>query len=201
MIAVIAGTGGQVTVRPVPPNATTAGRRRPGAVDAGAAGATGASVGLAFLLGRPLGPAGMTPLDALQAVEWVTGAVELVDGDRTSDVVLGSVARRPAGLDLALLGVTVEKDGQMATTAAGAGILGHPARALVQAARTAAEGTGGGAPLVAGTVVYVGRLVDVVPLEPGASVVATFNRLGTVAAVADRTTGGRSSAGPEGTPR
>jgi 2-keto-4-pentenoate hydratase len=115
---------------------------------------------------------------ALAAVASVAGALEVVGpDDRAVGVVPGPVLASPLGIDLSLLGMTFEHDGDLVTTAAGAQILGHPAAALVAASRV----RGHGEALAAGTAVYVGRLTDVCPVAAGSHVAASFHRLGTVA--------------------
>ena len=83
----------------------------------------------------------------------------------------------PAGLDLRLVGVVLEKNGEVVATASGAASLGHPAAAVAWMVRTmAADGEG----LRAGEVVLSGGLTAAVPVAPGDVVVATIDRLGTV---------------------
>jgi 2-keto-4-pentenoate hydratase len=82
-----------------------------------------------------------------------------------------------AGIDLRLVGVVLEKNGEVVATASGAASLGHPAAAVAWMVRTmAADGDG----LRAGDVVLSGGLTAAVPVGPGDVVVASIDRLGTV---------------------
>jgi 2-keto-4-pentenoate hydratase len=83
----------------------------------------------------------------------------------------------PAGIDLRLVGVVLEKNGELVATASGAASLGHPAAAVAWMVRTmAADGEG----LRAGEVVLSGGLTAAVPVAPGDVVVASVDRLGTL---------------------
>ena len=101
---------------------------------------------IAFLLARDI-EAPATVTSVLAATEVVFGAVDVLDSRyesfqfTLSDVVadnasagafyLGPVARRPDELvDLRLLGCVVRVDGEVAMTAAGAAVMGHPAASV-----------------------------------------------------------------------
>ena len=100
---------------------------------------------IGFILGRELsGPT--TALEALDAVEWVVAALEVIDSRyrdfkfSLADVVadnasstrfyLGETRRRPDELDLGNLGMVVRCDGAVVETGSSAAILEHPARSL-----------------------------------------------------------------------
>ena len=72
---------------------------------------------------------------------------------------------------------TLEKNGQLVSTAAGAAVMGHPAAAVAWLVRKLAERGQG---LKAGHVVMCGALTEAVAVQPGDSIVARFDRLGTV---------------------
>ncbi|SDH50371.1 2-keto-4-pentenoate hydratase [Pseudonocardia oroxyli] len=81
------------------------------------------------------------------------------------------------GIDLRLVGVVFEKNGQVVATAAGAASLGHPAAAVAWLVRRlATDGEG----LTAGQVVLSGGLTAAVPVGPGDVVTATIDRLGSL---------------------
>ncbi|MCU1654944.1 MAG: 2-oxopent-4-enoate hydratase, partial [Pseudonocardia sp.] len=83
----------------------------------------------------------------------------------------------PTGIDLRLVGVVLERNGEVVATASGSATLGHPAAAVAWLVRAlAAEGEG----LRAGEVVLSGGLTAAVPVAPGDVVVASVDRLGTV---------------------
>lgn len=147
---------------------------------------------IAFLLGRDLVGPEVTAIHVLAATEAVFGAIEVLDsryaGYRFTlpDVVADNAsggrfllggAIRPAETDLAEIGCVFERNGQVVATAAGAAVMGHPARAVAWLARRlAAEGRG----LRAGQIVLSGGLTAALPVAAGDVVAATFGRLGTV---------------------
>jgi 2-keto-4-pentenoate hydratase len=149
----------------------------------------------AFVLGRDLAGPGVTAADAAAAVDFVLPALELIDSrirdwkitlpDTVADnassggVVLGSKPSPLAGLDLALAGCLLAKNGRIVDTGAGGAVLGHPLNALVWLANTiAAQGVA----LRAGDVVLPGSITASIPVAPGETVTATFAGLGTVTA-------------------
>ena len=149
---------------------------------------------IAFLLARDLdGPA--TVASVLAATEVVFGAVDVLDSRyesfkfTLSDVVadnasagafyLGPVARRLDELpDLRLLGAVVRVDGEVAMTAAGAAVMGHPAASVAYLANAlAAAGEEGPK---AGQLVFSGGVTAPVPVVAGGSVTFEFDRLGAI---------------------
>ncbi|HWP63302.1 MAG TPA: fumarylacetoacetate hydrolase family protein [Candidatus Binatia bacterium] len=147
---------------------------------------------IAFLLGRDLAGPAVTAVHVLAATEAVFGAIEVLDSryagyrftlpdvvaDNASSgrFVLGGAIRR-AGLDLAEVGCVFEQNGRLVATAAGAAVMGHPARAVAWLVRRlAAEGRS----LRAGDIVLSGGLTAALPITAGDVVTATFGRLGTV---------------------
>lgn len=148
---------------------------------------------IAFLLARDVeGPATITSV--LAATEAVFAAVDVLDsryeGFRFTleDVIadnasagafyLGPVARRPDELpDLRLLGAVVRVNGEVAMTAAGAAVMGHPAASVAYLANElAAQGEG----LRAGQLVFSGGVTAPVPVVAGGSVTFEFDQLGTI---------------------
>lgn len=145
---------------------------------------------LAFLIGKPLSGK-VTAAQALSAVDGVAPAMELVDSRyldfkfTLNDVVADNSSA--AGLvigpwcsptqDLSNLGVVLEVNGMVIETASTAAILGHPVRALVAAARLAAEA---GETLHPGDIVMSGGLTAAHSISPGESVRATLQNLGFV---------------------
>ena len=148
---------------------------------------------IAFLLARDV-EAPATVTSVLAATEVVFGAVDVLDsryeGFRFTleDVVadnasagafyLGPVARRPEALvDLRLLGCVVRVDGEVAMTAAGAAVMGHPAASVAWLAnQLAAEGER----LEAGQLVFSGGVTAPVPVTAGGSVTFEFDGLGVI---------------------
>ncbi|MBW8766745.1 MAG: fumarylacetoacetate hydrolase family protein [Geodermatophilales bacterium] len=148
---------------------------------------------IAFLLARDI-EAPATVTSVLAATEVVFGAVDVLDSRYESfqftltDVVadnasagafyLGPIARRPDELeDLRLIGCVVRVDGDVAMTAAGAAVMGHPAASVAWLAnQLAAEGEG----LRAGQLIFSGGVTAPVPVVGGGTVTFEFDQLGTI---------------------
>lgn len=147
---------------------------------------------IVFALGRDLAGPDVTAADVLAATSGVAVGVEVLDSryrdyrftaadavaDNTSAArfVVGPPVP-PAGIDLRLVGVVLQRNGEVVATAAGAAVLGHPAEAVAWLARAlAAEDAG----LRAGELVLSGGLTAAVPVGPGDTVVAAVDRLGTL---------------------
>ena len=130
----------------------------------------------------------------LAATESVYGAVDVLDsryeGFRFAlpDVIAdnASAARflvgprsvPPGDLeDLRLLGCVLRADGDVAATAAGTAVMGHPAASVAGLANQLAER---GEALKAGWTVFSGGLTAPIPLSAGSSVTAEFDGLGTI---------------------
>lgn len=147
---------------------------------------------IVFTLGRDLDGPHVTAADVLAATSGVAVGIEVLDSRYTdyrftmADVVADntSAARylvgapvSPAGIDLRLVGVVLEKNGRVVATASGAAALGHPAAAVAWLARQlSADGEG----LRAGEIVLSGGLTAAVPVAPADVVVASIDRLGSV---------------------
>lgn len=148
---------------------------------------------IVFVLGARLAGPGMTAERALTAVAAVHAGLEIIDSryadfrftlpdvvaDNASSAryVVGSRARGPRDLDLALEACLLEVDGRVTDSATGAAVQGHPAEALALAANTLAER---GIALEPGWLVLTGGMTDAVPLRPGTCVTAHFTGLGSV---------------------
>ncbi|WP_298284904.1 2-oxopent-4-enoate hydratase [Acidocella sp.] len=146
---------------------------------------------IAFLLKRDLLGPGVTMADVLGAAEAVMPCFEIVDSriqdwkikiqDTVADnascgvFVLGGAAKPPLSLDLALCGMVIEKNGEVAATGAGAAALGHPANAVAWLANTL--GTLG-ISLKAGELVLSGALATLIPIAPGDHLSMTIGGLG-----------------------
>jgi 2-keto-4-pentenoate hydratase len=149
---------------------------------------------IAFILDRDLKGPGVTPMQVLAAARFVVPALEIIDSriegwkiklcDTIADnassarVVLGGPPRRVDQLDLKLIGMVMEKNGQVVHTGAGAAILGHPANAVAWLANAIGEF---GVALQAGEVVMPGAICAAVDVAAGDQLRASFDGLGTVA--------------------
>ena len=148
---------------------------------------------IAFLLARDIEPPA-TVISVLAATEAIFGAVDVLDSRYESfqftltDVVadnasagafyMGPIARRPEDLgDLALLGCNVKVGGEIAMTATGAAVMGHPAASVAWLAnQLAAEGE----ILKAGQLVFSGGVTAPVPVVAGGVVTFEFAGLGSI---------------------
>jgi len=148
---------------------------------------------IAFVLRAPLRGPGITPIHVLMATAGVLPCFEIIDSriedwrikfvDTVADN--GSSARCVLGdrlvpveqLDLRLLGVVLECNGEVVATGAGAAALGHPATAVAWLANTLAER---GQFLDAGHIVLPGALTTAPNAHVGDVFTGSFAGLGTV---------------------
>lgn len=148
---------------------------------------------IAFVLKNDLEGAHIGAADVIAATEFVAPAVEVIDSryagykftlpdvvaDNSSSAgfVLGGGGIDPKGVDLRLIGCAFYVNGELVATAAGAALLGHPASCVSWLVRKlAARGEG----LRAGQVILAGAMTEAKAVTPGSSVVAAFDRLGTI---------------------
>jgi len=138
----------------------------------------GAHVGTAQVLGatRAVLPA-IDVLDSRFAGYAFTLPDVVADNASAARFTLGGRLTDPAGLDLRLVGCVLERNGELVATAAGGAALGHPAAAVAWLVRALARSGRG---LRAGQVVLSGALTEAVAVGPGDSVVARYDRLGSV---------------------
>ncbi|HEY1970755.1 MAG TPA: fumarylacetoacetate hydrolase family protein [Pseudonocardia sp.] len=145
-----------------------------------------------FTLGAELAGPHVTAADVLAATSGLAVGIEVIDSRyldyrfTTADVIADNTSAgrylvgapvSPTGIDLRLVGVVLEHNGEVVATASGAASLGHPAAAvawLVRALHAVGEG------LRAGEVVFSGGLTAAVPVRSGDVVVATIDRLGPI---------------------
>ena len=149
---------------------------------------------IGFVLGRPLAGPGVTVAEAVAAIDFVLPALEIIDSrvadwkitlpDTIADnassggLVLGSRPVRPADIDLSLTGCLLHRNGRLIDTGAGGAVLGgSPVNALVWLANVLGER---GVTLEAGHVVLPGSVTAAIPINPGDTISATFDRIGTV---------------------
>ncbi|HEY4469042.1 MAG TPA: 2-oxopent-4-enoate hydratase [Klebsiella sp.] len=150
---------------------------------------------IAFILKRDLTGPGVTLADVLAATELVVPCIEIVDSrirdwkisiqDTVADnassglIVLGDNAVSPQGLDLALVGMTLEKNGEVFATGAGAAALGHPANAVAWLANMLGTLE---IPLNAGEIILSGSLAAMVPVSAGDNLNISLGGIGAVSA-------------------
>lgn len=150
---------------------------------------------IAFVLKHDLAGPGVTPAQAVQAIDYAFASMEIVDSriadwnikitDTIADnascggVVLGSHPMKVDAADLRLLGAVLYRNGQIMHTGAGAAVMGSPISALVWLANTLGRL---GTTLTAGSVILPGAITPMIPVAPGDVVTATFAGLGSVTA-------------------
>ncbi|MDF3311846.1 fumarylacetoacetate hydrolase family protein [Rhodococcus sp. T2V] len=147
---------------------------------------------IVFTLGRDLAGPHVTAAEVIAASSGVAVGIEVLDSRYAdyrftmADVVADntSAARyvvgtpvSPAGIDLRLAGVVLEKNGTVVATASGAAALGHPAAAVAWLARQLAVD---GESLRAGQIVLSGGLTAAVPVGPGDVVTVSIDWLGSL---------------------
>ena len=148
---------------------------------------------IAFVLKHDLCGPGITNADVLRATEYVLPCFEIVDSrirdwkiriqDTVADnassgvFVLGDAAADPRKIDLSLVGMTLEKNGDVVATGAGAAALGHPLNAVAWLANTLGEL---GMSLRAGEVILSGSLAAMVPAQAGDNLRVSLGGIGSV---------------------
>jgi 2-oxo-3-hexenedioate decarboxylase len=148
---------------------------------------------IVFQIGADLAGPGVTSADVLDATIGVCCGLEIIDSryadfrftaadviaDNTSAarIVLGPTMVPADGLDLALVGLLLEQDGNLVATAAGAATMGHPADAVALLANFLGAR---GESIEAGSLVFSGGLTNALTLTPGTHVRATYGHLGSV---------------------
>ena len=146
---------------------------------------------IAFLLKAPLA-GGVTPLQALSAVEAIAPAMEIIDSryenfkfshidvvaDNSSSSGFVTGPWHSPDIDFSNLGLLMSFNGRPSQIGTTAAILGHPLRSLMAAARFAAEA---GEPLEAGWIVMAGGATAAEPLAAGNWVETELQHLGRVA--------------------
>lgn len=146
---------------------------------------------IAFMLKRDLFGPGVSNADVLRATEAVIPCFEIVDSrirdwkiriqDTVADnascglFVLGDNAVDPRKVDLATVGMVVEKNGELLSTGAGAAALGSPVNCVAWLANTLGRF---GIPLKAGEVILSGSLVPLEPIQAGDSMRVDIGGIG-----------------------
>ncbi len=150
---------------------------------------------VAFVMQSRLAGPGVHLADVLRATAGIMPALEIVDSrirdwkiklaDTVADnassarFVLGSRMLPAEGFDLRLIGMCLEKNGQVVNSGAGVAVWGHPAAAVAWLANKLAEL---GSALEPGDIVLSGAVTAAVDVGPGDVVQAHFDRLGSVSA-------------------
>lgn len=148
---------------------------------------------IAFLLGEDLQGENVTADEVLKATKYVAPALEIIDSrykdfkftlvdvvaDNCSSVkfVVGSKWISPHSIDLGSIGMVMSKNGKIEQTGSSAAVLGHPASAIAWAVNELGKlGKG----LKKGDIILSGAISEAIKFEPGDSIVAQFDGLGSV---------------------
>lgn len=154
---------------------------------------------IAFVMKAPLRGPDVTVFDVLNATDYVTPALEILDTrivrvdpgtkktrtihDTTSDnaanagIVIGGRAQRPDQIDLRWMGSVVTRNAEVEETGLGAGVLNQPARGVAWLAnRLSQYGEG----IEAGQIVLAGSFIRPVEARHGDTIVADFGPHGSI---------------------
>jgi 2-oxo-3-hexenedioate decarboxylase len=148
---------------------------------------------LVFELGDDLAGPGITRRDVLDATAKIRPGIELparaqrapataadmiMYNAMATHFVVGDALADWHRLDLSLLGVVMEVNGEPASSGCAANVLGHPADAIAAVANDLARQESG--VLSAGQLVFTGGITPAVALLPAMTVEANFSHLGRV---------------------
>ena len=148
---------------------------------------------VAFVLNKRLQGPGVTIAEVLRATEGVMASIEIVDSrvrdwkikladtiaDNASSArfVVGSRLVCPGEVDLRLLGMVFEKNGEVVNTGAGAAVLGHPAASVAWLANKLGKF---GIALEEGEIILSGAVTAAVDARAADCFLISFQGLGTV---------------------
>lgn len=148
---------------------------------------------LAFCLAKPIKGPGLTVADIYNATAWVAPSIEIVDSriqdwkvklqDTVADngssarLVLGACMKPPAEIDMRLVGMTLEKNGEHVNSGTGIEVLGNPAASVAWLANKLAQYDIG---LEAGHILLSGAVTAAQPAAPGDAFTVRFTGMGSV---------------------
>lgn len=145
---------------------------------------------LGLLLGEDLTGPVVTPAHVYAATKCIFPALEVIDSRydnfkftladvvadnaSTAAVLVGPEPAPVTSVDLGLMGVVLEKNGDVVATGAGAAVLNHPFYAVAWLANALLAA---GQRLKAGDIILAGAITAAFPVEPGDTVTAHFSGL------------------------
>ena len=154
---------------------------------------------IAFVMKAPLKGGNVSIFDVLNATDYVTPALEILDTrvlrvdpetrkartivDTISDnaanagIVIGGRQMRPDQVDMRWMGAIVSRNAEVEETGLGAGVLNHPARGIAWLANRLAQY---GAGIEAGQIVLAGSFIRPIEARHGDTVSADFGPYGTI---------------------
>ena len=155
---------------------------------------------LAFVMKAPLQGPGVTIYDVLNATDYVTPALEILDTrilradpqskktrtivDTIADnaanagIITGGRPMRPRDLDMRWVGAIVSKNGAIEETGLAAGVLNHPAMGIVWLANRLETY---GQSISAGEIVLSGSFIRPIETAHGTTITADYGPLGSIA--------------------
>jgi 2-oxo-hept-3-ene-1,7-dioate hydratase len=155
---------------------------------------------IAFVMKTALKGPGITVFDVLNATDYVTPALEILDTrilrvdpetkkartvfDTISDnaanagIVTGGRAMRPNDIDMRWMGAIVSRNAEVEETGLGAGVLNQPARGIAWLANRLAQYGGEG--IEAGQIVLAGSFIRPIEARHGDTIVGDFGPYGSV---------------------
>ena len=154
---------------------------------------------LAFVLHKPIIGPDITLFDALDAIAYVTPAIEIIDSrmelidpltkgtrsaiDQAADlagcagIVIGGRPMRPDAFDISRVGAIVYRNASIEDTGVSAAVMNHPVNAVVWLANKLAES---GEHLQAGELILAGAFTRPMPASLGDSFHIDFGALGCI---------------------
>ena len=154
---------------------------------------------IAFVMKAPLRGPNVSIFDVLNATDYVTPALEILDTrilrvdpetkkartivDTIADnaanagIVIGGRQMRPDDVDMRWMGAIVSRNAEVEETGLGAGVLNHPARGIAWLANRLAQY---GAGIEAGQIVLAGSFIRPIEARHGDTITADFGPYGTI---------------------
>ena len=154
---------------------------------------------IAFVMKAPLAGGNVSIFDVLNATDYVTPALEILDTrvlrvdpetrkartiiDTIADnaanagIVIGGRQMRPDEVDMRWMGAIVSRNAEVEETGLGAGVLNHPARGVAWLANRLAQYGGGIEP---GQIVLAGSFIRPIEARHGDTITADFGPYGTI---------------------
>ncbi|TCP28989.1 2-oxo-3-hexenedioate decarboxylase [Scopulibacillus darangshiensis] len=148
---------------------------------------------LAFVLKKELGGGEVTPRDVWAATECVLPAIEVIDSRyknfsftlvdviadnaSSSKFIVGDQGFSPYTTAWDEVGVSMMKNGEVVQTGAGAAVLGHPVRSVVELVKMLNRD---GISIQPGSVVLTGAVTDAVSVSEGDRIAVQFDQLGSL---------------------
>lgn len=155
---------------------------------------------IAFVMKAPLKGPNVSIFDVLNATDYITPALEILDTrvlrvdpetkkarsivDTISDnaanagIVIGGRQMRPDQVDMRWMGAIVSRNAEVEETGLGAGVLNHPARGIAWLVNRLAQYGDG---IEAGQIVLAGSFIRPVEARHGDTINADFGPYGTIA--------------------